>query len=77
MKVSGGTKGTYRKEGRKELEGLRKISSMDGTCLFKTLKDIIVKNYVIIFYLSFTLYMFVVYVCAHTSGECAYSCKDV
>lgn len=50
---------------------------MDGTCLFKTLKDITVKNYVIIFYLSFTLYMFVVYVCAHTSGECAYSCKDV
>lgn len=50
---------------------------MDGPCLFKILKDITVKNYVILFYLIFPLYMFVVYVCAHTSGECAYSCKDV
>lgn len=40
-------------------------------------KDVTVKNYVFIFYLIFTLYMFVVHVCAHTCGECAYSCKDV
>lgn len=49
---------------------------MYNTYLFKKIKNgVIVENYDYIFYLTFTLGMFVMYVCTHIYGECVYSCK--